>query len=176
MKLRIKTFLADGVIALALPTAAGLGPLWASVSESDGGTRLSFPSTDPGREVFQPNAVVGLCHGRASLPARRLRGPCPADRWSSRAPPPCSSRPFLPFSRRWGAVYDNTHRPYGVPLEFDRNASAGPPGLSVSGVYCRNFHRNLRCRGSRSMPGSKLSPRTSRAGHGSASPTWAARP
>ena len=71
---------------------------WASVSESDGGTRLSFPSTDPGREVFQPNAVVGLCHRRASLPARRLRGPCPADRWSSRAPiPPCSSRPFLPI-------------------------------------------------------------------------------
>ena len=59
---------------------------WASVSESDGGTRLSFPSTDPGREVFQPRVVVCLSHGRASLPARRLRGPCPADRWSSRAP------------------------------------------------------------------------------------------
>jgi hypothetical protein len=65
---------------------------WASVSESDDGTRRSFPSTDPGREVFQPNAVVGLCHGRAS----RLRGPCPAGRWSSPALPPCSSRPFLP--------------------------------------------------------------------------------
>jgi hypothetical protein len=74
-----------------------------SVSESYGGTRLSFPSTDPGREVFQPNTVVGFRHGRASLPARRLRGPCPADRWSSRAPPPCSSRPSLPFSRQCGA-------------------------------------------------------------------------
>jgi len=69
---------------------------WASVSESDGGTRLSFPSIDPGHEVFQTNAAVGLCHGRASLQARRLRGPCPAGRWSSPAPPPCSSRPFLP--------------------------------------------------------------------------------
>src|SRR5271157_216050 len=68
------------------------------VSESDAGTRLSLPSTDPGREVFQPNAAVGLCHGRASLPARRLHRPCLADRRSSRAPtPPCSSRPFLQF-------------------------------------------------------------------------------
>ena len=63
-----------------LPFAAGLGQLWASVSESDGGTRLSFPSTDPGREVFQPNAVVGLCQVRPLLPACRLRGPSPADR------------------------------------------------------------------------------------------------
>jgi len=32
---------------------------------------------------------------------RRLRGPCPADRWSSRAPiPPCFSRPFRHFSRQ----------------------------------------------------------------------------
>ena len=72
----------------------------AQVSESDDGTRLSFPSIDPGREVFQPNGVVGLCHGphgRASLPARRLRGLCPVDRWSSRAPiPPCSSHPSSP--------------------------------------------------------------------------------
>ena len=57
--------------------------------------RLSFPRQDPGREVFQPNAAVGLCHGRASLPARRLHRPYPADRWSSRAPiPPCSSQLF----------------------------------------------------------------------------------
>ena len=42
----------------------------ASASDSDGGTRLSFPSTDLGREVFQPNAVVGICHRRASHPAR----------------------------------------------------------------------------------------------------------
>jgi hypothetical protein len=60
----------------------------ASLLESDGDTRLSFPSTDPGREVFQPNTAVGLCQGLVPLPARRLRGPCPADRWSSRAPPP----------------------------------------------------------------------------------------
>jgi hypothetical protein len=63
-----------------LPFAAGLGQLWPSVSESDGGTRVSFPSTDPGREVFQPNAVVGLCQGRPLLPACRLHGPSPADR------------------------------------------------------------------------------------------------
>src|SRR5580693_10702067 len=67
VKRRIKTFLADGVLALALPMAAGLGPLRASVSESDGGTRLSFPSRDPGREVFQPNVVVGLWHEGAPL-------------------------------------------------------------------------------------------------------------
>jgi hypothetical protein len=90
------------IVALSTPTA-GTRSSWASVSESDGGTRLFFPSTDPGREVFQPNAVVGFRHGRASLAARRLRRPCPAERWSSRAPPPCSSRPSLPFSRQCGA-------------------------------------------------------------------------
>ena len=58
------------------------GPVVGSVSESDGGRRLSCPSTDPGREVFQPNAMVGLCRGRASLPARRS-----CDRRPSRAPP-----------------------------------------------------------------------------------------
>ena len=81
-----------GIIAALSRPAVGTRSSWALVSESDGGTRRSFPSIDPGREVFQPNAVVGLCHGRAS----RLRGPCPAGRWSSPAPPPCSSRPFLP--------------------------------------------------------------------------------
>jgi hypothetical protein len=87
-----------GIIAALSTPAVGTRSSWASVSESDDGTRLSFPSIDPGREVFQPNAVVGLCHRLASLPARRLCGPCPADRWSSRAPiPPCSSRPFLPM-------------------------------------------------------------------------------
>jgi hypothetical protein len=69
----------------------------ASASESDGGTPLSFRSTNQGREVFQPNAVAGLCHRRASLRARP-RGPCLAECRSSRAPPPCSSRPFLPIS------------------------------------------------------------------------------
>jgi hypothetical protein len=92
-----------GVIAALSTPAAGTRSSWAWVSKSDGGTRLSFPSTDPGREVFQPNAVVGFRHGQASLPARRLRRPCPAERWFSRAPPPCSSRPSLPFSRQCGA-------------------------------------------------------------------------
>jgi hypothetical protein len=69
----------------------------ASASGSDGGTRLSFPSINQGREVFQPNAGAGLCHERVSLRAR-LRGPCLAECRSSRAPPPCSSRPFLPIS------------------------------------------------------------------------------
>ena len=87
----------SGIIAaLSTPAVSTRSP-WASVSESDDGTRQSFPSTDPGREVCQPNAVVGLCHGRASLCARRLRSPSPAGRWSSCAPPPCSSRPFLPM-------------------------------------------------------------------------------
>ena len=87
-----------GIIAALSTPAVGTRRSWASVSESDGGTRLSFPSIDPGREVFQPNGVVGPCHGRPSLPARRLRGPCPVDRWFSRAPiPPCSSWPFLPM-------------------------------------------------------------------------------
>jgi hypothetical protein len=70
--------------ALSTP-AVGTRRSLASVLESDCGTRLYFPSTDPGREVFQPNAAVGLCHGLAPLPARRLRGPRPVDRWSSRA-------------------------------------------------------------------------------------------
>jgi hypothetical protein len=81
---------------------------WASVSESDDGTRLSFPSTDPGREVCQPNAVVGLCPGRASLCARRLRSPSPAGRWSSCTPPPCSSGPFLPMFHVNAALFMTT--------------------------------------------------------------------
>ncbi len=44
-----------------------------------------------------------------------------------------ASSVFIPavphVSRRCGAVYDNAHRLYGVTLKFDRNASAGPPGL-----------------------------------------------
>jgi hypothetical protein len=31
-------------------------------------------------------------------------------------------------SRQCGAVHDNTHRLYGVPLKFDRNASASRRG------------------------------------------------
>jgi hypothetical protein len=77
-----------GIIAALSTPAVGTHSSWASASESDGCTRRSFPSIDPGREVFQPNAVVGLCHRRAS--------PCPAECRSSRAPPPCPSRPFLP--------------------------------------------------------------------------------
>ena len=58
-------------------------------------------------------------------------------RSSSPQPQPCrplvfmrTSSVFIPavpshVSRQCGAVYDNTHRLYGVPLEFDRNASAG---------------------------------------------------
>jgi hypothetical protein len=64
----------------------------ASVPESEVGTRLSFPSRDPGREVFQPNVVVGLCHGRPPL---RAPGPRPVDRWTSRAPPRCSPRLYI---------------------------------------------------------------------------------
>jgi hypothetical protein len=80
-----------GIIAALSTPAVSTRSTWASVSvsESDDDTRLSFPSTDPGREVCQPSAVVGLCHGRASLCARRLRSPSPAGRWSSCTPPPC---------------------------------------------------------------------------------------
>jgi hypothetical protein len=125
-----------GIIAALSTPAAGTRSSWASVSESDGGTRRSFPSTDPGREVFQPNAVVGFRHGRASLPARRLRGPCPAERWSSRAPPPCSSRPSLPFSRQCGAhiafmAYPSSltgmRRLAVAPSEWLGGAFASPP-------------------------------------------------
>jgi hypothetical protein len=59
--------------------AADRSQLWALVSESDGSTRLSFPSTAPGREVFQSNVAAGVCYGRDPLPARRLRDPCPRD-------------------------------------------------------------------------------------------------
>src|SRR5271165_7079125 len=34
-------------------------------------------------------------------------------------------RPFLPICHVNSVLFDNTHRLYGVPLEFDRNASAG---------------------------------------------------
>lgn len=71
--------------------------LWASASESDGGTRRSFPATDPGRELFQLNAAGDLCHGRASFPARRLRGPRPVDRLVFT----CLLH-FIPASRRLG--------------------------------------------------------------------------
>src|SRR5580692_2380411 len=47
-----------GIIAALSTPAVGTRSSWASASESDDGTRLSFPSTDPGREVFQPNVVV----------------------------------------------------------------------------------------------------------------------
>ena len=96
-----------GIIAPLSTPAVGTRSRWASVSESDGGTRLSFPSTDPDREVSQPNAVVGLRHRRASLPAH-LRGPCPAECRSSRAPPPCSSRPFLPTSHANAVLFITT--------------------------------------------------------------------
>jgi hypothetical protein len=110
------------IAALSTP-AVGTRSSWASVSESDGGTRLSFPSTDPGREVFQPNAVAGLCHGRAPLPARR-RSPCPADHWSSRAPPPF--HPGRPSHFHVNAVHTSPlwRTSYGVPRKFDWNASA----------------------------------------------------
>jgi hypothetical protein len=85
-----------GIIAALSTPAVGTRSSWASGSESDDGTRLSFRSTNPGREVSQPNAVVGLCHGLAPLPARRLR-PCPADRWSSRAPPPFHPGRSFPY-------------------------------------------------------------------------------
>jgi len=144
VKSRIKTFLADGVLALALPMAAGLGPLWASVSESDGGTRLSFPSRDPGREVFQPNVVVGLWHEGAPLRAPRPRGPRPANRWSSRAPPRCSPRPFLRF-------HINTvlllviRIPFMVVLhKFDRNASTRLM-LAQSTLHSARRQRPLGC-------------------------------
>jgi hypothetical protein len=85
-----------GIIATISTPAVGTRSSWASGSESDDGTRLSFRSTNPGREVSQPNAVVGLCHGLAPLPARSLR-PCPADRWSSRAPPPFHPGRSFPY-------------------------------------------------------------------------------
>jgi Phosphorylase superfamily len=93
--------------------AADLSQLWALVSESDGSTRLSFPSTAPGREVFQSNVAAGICDGRDPLPARRLRDPCvlpAADRHARllRVHPVASPR----ISRQYSVVHDNTHRPY----------------------------------------------------------------
>jgi hypothetical protein len=41
--------------------AADLRQLSALMSESDDSTRLSFPSTAPGREVFQSNVAAGIC-------------------------------------------------------------------------------------------------------------------
>ena len=122
----------------------GLGPLWASVSENDGGTRLSFPSRDPGREVFQPNVVVGLWHEGAPLRAPRPRGLSPANRWSSRAPPRCSPRPFLRF-------HINTvlllviRIPFMVVLhKFDRNASTQLV-LALSTLHSARRRRPLGC-------------------------------
>jgi len=49
-----------GIIAALSTPAVGTRNSWASVSESDGGTRLSFPSIDPGREVFPARPTAGL--------------------------------------------------------------------------------------------------------------------
>ena len=143
VKSRIKTFLADGVLALALPMAPGLGPL-GSVSESDGGTRLSFPSTDPGRGVHQPNVVVGLCHGRAPLRALRPRGSRPANRWSSRAPPRCSPQPFLRFHISTVLFLAIRIRFVAVPHEFDRNGSTRLV-LAQSTLHSARRQRPLGC-------------------------------
>ena len=122
-----------GIIAALSTQPVGARSLWALVSESDGDTRLSFPSTDRGREVFQPNAAAG----GLSLPAHRLRSPRPAGRWSSPAPPPCSSRRSPTLHVNVTLFYADTHHAYRViTLGFDRNASAGPAG-SIFGVYCR---------------------------------------
>jgi hypothetical protein len=93
-------------------TAGSRSP-WASAPESDGGTRLSFPSRDPGRGLHQPNVVLGLYHGRAPLRALRPRGPRPANLWSSRAPPRCSPPAVPPLSHQYSAVYSNSHSVHG---------------------------------------------------------------
>jgi hypothetical protein len=128
----IKTFLADGLFAPAPPMAAGLGPTWASVSESDGGTRLSFPSTDPDREVFQPNPVVGICHGRHTP--------------RSSSPWPSSCRPLVftratsvftpavpPISHQCSAVHGNPQRHRREP----RQTTAAERGFAA-GLQCQN--------------------------------------
>ena len=72
----------------------------ASVPESGGGMRLSFPSRDPGREVSQPNVVVGPCH----RPAPRA---APSSPWPQSPVLPIAGlharhlgdhRPFLTFT------------------------------------------------------------------------------
>jgi hypothetical protein len=132
----------NGAISNALRRRGITRSPWALVSESDGGTRLSFPSTDPGREVCQPNAVVGLCHMRASLPARRPvlgLGPCAGSRWSSRTPLPRSSPTVSSIYHVCYALVMTTHFALMVslPLKLDRRALAGlraggaiPPGLT----------------------------------------------
>ncbi len=91
---------------------------------------------------------------------RSLSGAGSTPRLSSPWPLPCrpliftrASSVFIPvvpshFSRQCCAVYDNTHRPYGVPLDFDRNASAGlgsrRPGRYPSSMPIRT--RNDRSR------------------------------
>lgn len=110
-----------GIITASSTRAVGTRCAEPSATESDGGTRLFFPSTDPGREVHQPNVAVG--HGRAPLRASGPRGPRPASRLSSRAPPRCSPRP--PLSHLYSAVYSNTHSFMVVPRKFDSNASTG---------------------------------------------------
>ncbi len=139
-----------GIIAALSTPAVGTRSSWASASESDGGTRLSFPSIDPGREVFQPNAVVGLCHGRASLPARRLRGPCPADRWSSRAPIHPYSSVFIPAgattcgaeSHAPGKIFSSCARQFeklGPSQAVSRclPSMEGAPGRKSGRIGCR---------------------------------------
>ena len=106
-----------GIIAASSTRAVGTRSTWGWPPESDGGTRLSFPSRDPGPGVHQPNVVVGLSHGRAPLRAPRPRGPRPANRWSSRA----TSGVHLavpPLSHQNSVVCGNRvrQRPYSTSL------------------------------------------------------------
>jgi hypothetical protein len=108
-----------GIIAASSTRAIGTRGAWAA-PESDDGTRLFFPSRAPGRGVHQPNVVVSLRRGR--VPLRALR-PRPADRWSSRASPRCSPRPFLRFHINT-LLFIASRIPFlVVSHKFDRNAS-----------------------------------------------------
>ena len=133
-----------GIIAASSTRAVGTRSAWGWAPESDGGTQLSFPSRGPGRGVHQPNVVVSLCHGGTPLRALRPRAPRPANRWSSRAPPRCSPRPFLRF-------HINTvlllviRIPFMVVLhKFDRNASTRLM-LAQSTLHSARRQRPLGC-------------------------------
>ena len=90
--------------------------LYATIFSCDSPRSRSISSERRGRHLSRAGSAPGSS-SPWPLPCR----PLTFTRASTVFIPAASPR----MLRQYGVVHDNTHRPYGVPLEFDRNASAG---------------------------------------------------